>query len=124
MKGRLTGTDMKESWSVAEFYEVSKPHFEGRPFHEYARPYFHHRKPLQGSRSACIYPSESNPSFAIFEEAFDNKVLGGISRASGTLVCAQGHWYIVTYNLSFPIPNALALETCKRVNVHELAEYI
>merc|ERR1711998_391290 len=50
---RLLGTDMKESWSVAEFYEFSKPHFGHRPLHEYARPYFHHRTPRQGGRSYC-----------------------------------------------------------------------
>ena len=105
---------------MAEFYEFSKPHFGHRPLHEYARPYFHHRTPRQGGRSYCIYPSDSSPNFAIFEEAFDNKVLGGVSRASGTLGYEKGFWYIITYNLSFHIPNELALETCKRVNVHEL----
>ena len=120
-RSKLLGTDIREQWTVPEFYEFSKPHFSHRPLHEYARPYFHKKNVLPGGRKYNVFPCEGNPSFATFEEVFENKVLGGFSRGSGTLCFEKGFWYIVSYNLSFPIPNEIALETCKRIHAWELA---
>ena len=42
------------------------------------------------------------------------------ARGTGTLIKHEGFWYVVTYYLSFPIPNPLAAQTCKIIRKCEV----
>ena len=88
------GTDATERWTVEEFKA-------------YARPYF-------GPGGGWTYrPRDRSVSFtpdggaAFFDELLDNDGLGE-TRGSGVLVREGGGWKVAQYNLSIPIPNALA----------------
>lgn len=88
------GTDAMERWTVQQF-------------REYARPYF-------GPGGGWTYrPRDRNVSFtpdgrtAFFDELLDNDGLGE-TRGSGVLVRVDGSWKVAQYNLTIPIPNALA----------------
>ena len=88
------GTDATERWTVAEFQA-------------YARPYF---KPGGGW---TYVPRDRHVGFtpdgrtAFFDELLDNANLGE-TRGSGVLVWEDGAWKVAQYDLSIPIPNALA----------------
>lgn len=92
--GVFLGTDGTERWTVTEFKE-------------YALPYF-------GPGGGWTYrPRDRHVSFtpdgrtAFFDELLDNAGLGE-TRGSGVLVRENGAWKVAQYNLSIPIPNALA----------------
>ena len=55
-----------------------------------------------------IFPSSEAPVFAIFDELLESKSFGSTARGSGTLLFQSGHWFIVAYHITFPIPNDLA----------------
>lgn len=88
------GTDATERWTVAEF-------------RAYARPFF---RPGGGwtyrprGRTVSFTPDGRT---AFFDELLDNAGLGE-TRGSGVLVREDGAWKVAQYNLSIPIPNALA----------------
>jgi ketosteroid isomerase-like protein len=92
--GVFLGTDGTERWTVEEFKA-------------YARPYF---KPGGGwtyrprDRHLTV---QRDGNTAIFDELLDNDGLGE-TRGSGVLVIEDDEWKIAQYNLSIPIPNALA----------------
>jgi ketosteroid isomerase-like protein len=93
------GTDATERWTVEEFKA-------------YARPYF-------GPGGGWTYrPRDRSVSFtadggtAFFDELLDNEGLGE-TRGSGVLVREGGRWKVAQYNLSIPIPNALADEVVR-----------
>jgi hypothetical protein len=95
------GTDATERWTVAEFKA-------------YARPYF-------GPGGGWTYrPRDRSVSFtpdgrtAFFDELLDNQGLGE-TRGSGVLVLEGGAWKVAQYNLSIPIPNALADEVVRLI---------
>ena len=95
------GTDATERWTVEEF-------------RAYARPYF-------GPGGGWTYrPRNRSVSFtpdgrtAFFDELLDNQGLGE-TRGSGVLVLEDGGWKVAQYNLSIPIPNALADEVVRLI---------
>jgi hypothetical protein len=95
------GTDATERWTVAEFKA-------------YARPYF-------GPGGGWSYrPRDRSVSFtpdgrtAFFDELLDHQGLGE-TRGSGVLVLEDGAWKVAQYNLSIPIPNALADEVVRLI---------
>lgn len=88
------GTDATERWTVAEFKEYAKPHFDhGRAWN--FTPVERH-----------VYFS-NNGATAWFDESLDTPNLGP-ARGSGVLVKQGTTWKIAHYNLSIPIPNAIA----------------
>ena len=92
--GVFLGTDGTERWTIADFKA-------------YARPYF---RPGGGW---TYRPRDRHVSFtpdgltAYFDELLDSDGLGE-TRGSGVLVQEDGGWKVAQYNLSIPIPNALA----------------
>jgi len=88
------GTDATERWTVAEF----KP---------WAKPYFDKGKAWNFTPVERHVFFADNGQTAWFDEALDTPNLGP-ARGSGVLVKKQGVWKIAHYNLSIPIPNAIA----------------
>jgi len=88
------GTDATERWPIAEFKKFAMARFNkgtGWTYHK---------------RSRYIYLSEDNKT-AWFDETLHNENYGEC-RGSGVLVKIDGAWKIAQYNLTIPIPNALA----------------
>lgn len=88
------GTDATERWTIAVFRPWSKPYFDrGRAWN--FTPVERH-----------VYFSP-NGKTAWFDEELDTPNLGP-ARGSGVLVKREEGWKIAHYNLSIPIPNAIA----------------
>jgi ketosteroid isomerase-like protein len=95
------GTDATERWTVAEF----KP---------WARPYFERGKAWNFTPvDRHVYVAEGG-HLAWFDESLDTPNLGP-ARGSGVLKLVDGKWKIAHYNLSIPIPNAIADTVVKQV---------
>lgn len=95
------GTDATERWTIAEFKPWAKPHFaDGQAWN--FTPVERH-----------VYLSD-NGNTAWFDEALDTPNLGP-ARGSGVLVKKQETWKIAHYNLSIPIPNAIADTVVKQI---------
>lgn len=88
------GTDATERWTVAEFRPWSKPYFDRGKAWSFT-PVERH-----------LYFSE-NGATAWFDEKLDTPNLGP-ARGTGVLVKEDTTWKIAHYNLSIPIPNAIA----------------
>lgn len=95
------GTDATERWTIAEFKPWAKPHFEDGQAWDFT--------PVE----RYIYLSD-NGETAWFDESLDTPNLGP-ARGSGVLVKKQETWKIAHYNLSIPIPNAIADTVVKQV---------
>ncbi|NGP88952.1 nuclear transport factor 2 family protein [Aliifodinibius halophilus] len=95
------GTDATERWTVAEFRPWSKPYFDRGKAWSFT-PVERH-----------LYFSE-NGTTAWFDEALDTPNLGP-ARGTGVLISKGGEWKIAHYNLSIPIPNAIADTVIKQV---------
>jgi len=88
------GTDPGERWTLAEFKAFALPYFEkGRGWTYTVQ-----------SRHIQLAPDQQT---AWFDELLHNTSYG-LCRGSGVLVKIAGEWKIAQYNLSIPIPNALA----------------
>ncbi|MDZ7716896.1 MAG: nuclear transport factor 2 family protein [Balneolaceae bacterium] len=95
------GTDATERWTIAVFRPWSKPYFDrGRAWN--FTPVERH-----------VYFSP-NGKTAWFDEALDTPNLGP-ARGSGVLLKREEGWKIAHYNLSIPIPNAIADTVVKQV---------
>lgn len=95
------GTDATERWTIAEFRPWSKPYFDrGRAWN--FTPVERH-----------IYFSD-NGTVSWFDEKLDTPNLGP-ARGTGVLVKEDTTWKITHYNLSIPIPNAIADTVVKQV---------
>ena len=92
--GVFLGTDATERWTVAQFKEYARPHFRPGGGWTY-RP--------RGRTVSFTVDGRT----AFFDELLDNAGLGE-TRGSGVLVREGGEWKVAQYNLSIPIPNALA----------------
>lgn len=83
-----------------------------------------------------FYPSVSSPQFVTFDEILDAKSFGCPARGTGTIVMdtaisstsdtssdsgsiTTGRWLIVHYYLSFPVPNDMAKDLCKKIGDFE-----
>src|SRR5690554_417756 len=97
------GTDATERWTVGDFRPWSQPHFEDGMAWDFT-PTF--RK---------IYFSE-NGMVAWFDEELDTPNLGP-ARGTGVLTrTADEEWKITHYNLTIPIPNAIADDVVQQIN--------
>lgn len=99
--GVFLGTDATERWTVAEFREYARPHFERGRGWTYT--------PLE--RHVTI---GAGGATAWFDERLHNEGLGE-TRGSGVLVLVGGHWKVAQYNLTIPVPNDLADEVVERI---------
>lgn len=88
------GTDATERWTIAEFRPWSKPYFDQGDAWNFT-PVERH-----------VYFS-ANGRVSWFDEVLDTPNLGP-ARGTGVLVKREGEWKISHYNLSIPIPNAIA----------------
>jgi mono/diheme cytochrome c family protein len=92
--GVFLGTDPAERWTVAEFQAYARPYFDAGRGWTY-RPTV---------RNIVVGPGEQ---VAWFDELLHNATYG-TTRGSGVLVREDGRWRIALYDLSIPVPNALA----------------
>ena len=111
--GRFLGTDASENWPVEEFLEFSRPHFRDGKGWTYI--------PRLETRVLSYYPSVESPIFATFDELLDSPSFPSTCRGSGSLCfnSDKQSWYVVSYHLTFPIPNDIAKETCDRIATFE-----
>lgn len=110
--GYFLGTDATEHWDVSHFYEYSKPHFDAGVAWTY--------RPIEGSRKVHYFPSKETPAFCTFDESLDSEVFS-MGRGTGSMVYnkSKSSWFILSYHLSFPIPNEFAPYVCKAISVYE-----
>jgi ketosteroid isomerase-like protein len=95
------GTDATERWSRAEFAEYVAAAFDRGRGWTY-RP------------TARWVSVSTDGNTAWFDERLTNANYGE-TRGSGVLVQERGDWKIAQYNLTIPIPNALAREVVARI---------
>jgi hypothetical protein len=95
------GTDATERWTISEFRPWAKPYFDRGQAWNFT-PVDRH-----------VYLSE-NKQIAWFDESLDTPNLGP-ARGTGVLQFQRGSWKIAHYNLSIPIPNAIADTVVKQV---------
>jgi SnoaL-like protein len=99
--GVFMGTDATERWTVTAFRAWAKPHFDKKKAWSF--------KP----RDRYVDFSADGKT-AWFDEMLDTPNLG-LCRGSGVLVLLSGNWKIAQYNLSIPIPNAMADAVVKQI---------
>lgn len=102
--GVFLGTDATERWTVDEFRAYARPHFDAGRGWTYRVT----------ARHVAV---DSGGAYAWFDEALENAKLGAC-RGSGVLRREAGVWRIVHYNLTIPVPNALALEVAEQIRRH------
>ncbi len=95
------GTDATERWTRDEFMAYAKPYFDQGRGWTYMMIERH------------IFIAHDGAT-AWFDERLDNASLGE-TRGSGVLVKTDGRWQVTQYNLTIPIPNALAGEVVARI---------
>ncbi len=94
-------TDATERWPIEEFRAYAQRRFDagtGWTYHVRQRHVF-----LDGDHTT-----------AWFDEALHNDKYGEC-RGTGVLVKTDGAWKIAQYNLTIPIPNAIALDVVKMI---------
>jgi hypothetical protein len=99
--GVFMGTDATERWTVPAFREWAKPQFQKKSAWSF-KPHDRH------------IDFSGDGKTAWFDEMLDTPNLG-LCRGSGVLVLLGGKWKIAQYNLSIPIPNALAASVVKQI---------
>jgi hypothetical protein len=102
--GYFIGTDATERWSIPQFYDYTKPHFDqghGWTYTTMSRNISYHN----------VATDESSPSVAWFDELLHHDRFG-TTRNSGVmiLVCIDQEkqeyvWKVAQYHLTIPIPN-------------------
>ena len=95
------GTDGSERWDVAQFRAYAHPHFAAGKGWSYRAT----------ERHITLAP---DGRVAWFDETLANESYGPC-RGSGVLRLIDGQWKISQYNLSIPIPNALAKTVVKMI---------
>lgn len=97
--GSFLGTDGSENWSIPEFKEYSRPHFQGDSAWVYI--------PVVNSRKCKCFPSNTTPSMATFDELLTAPSMKIKLRGSGVLTfdSQMARWTILSYHLSFSIPD-------------------
>jgi ketosteroid isomerase-like protein len=99
--GVFLGTDATERWPVDAFRAYAKPHFDKGQGWTYRATERH-------------VDVDAASGYAWFDEALENAKLGAC-RGSGVLRREGGAWKIVQYNLTIPVPNALALDFAEQI---------
>jgi hypothetical protein len=99
------GTDATERWTKDEF-------------RQFAHPYFARGKAWTYKATARWISFAPDRQVAWFDELLESPHLG-TCRGSGVLVSVAGTWKIMQYNLSIPIPNALADSVVKQIQAVE-----
>ncbi len=95
------GTDASERWTHSEF-------------RAFAHPYFSKGKGWTFTpRSRHVFLSEDGGT-AWFDEVLDSASYGEC-RGTGVLSRRAGEWRITQYNLTIPIPNALAKDVVRMI---------
>jgi len=102
--GVFMGTDATERWTVAAF-------------RVWAKPYFDKKKAWSFKPRDRHVDFSADGKTAWFDEMLDTPNLG-LCRGSGVLVLLSGNWKIAQYNLSIPIPNAMAGAIVKQIASH------
>ena len=95
------GTDATERWPIDEFRTYAMKRFEtgtGWTYHV---------------RQRHVY-LDDDANTAWFDEVLHNDKYGEC-RGTGVLIKLNGAWKIVQYNLTFPIPNEIALDVVKMI---------
>lgn len=95
------GTDPSERWTLAEFREYARPHFDEEQGWTY----------VPTERQVTVGPHGKT---AWFHELLDNDKYG-LARGTGVLVKEESGWKIAQYHLAFPIPNELSREITGRI---------
>lgn len=95
------GTDATERWTLSQFKDFAKPYFEKGKGWTYA----------SRDRRINLTPDGNT---AWFDELLDNAKLGEC-RGSGVLIRVGDGWKVSQYNLSIPVPNALAEQFAKAI---------
>ncbi|MDQ1472510.1 MAG: hypothetical protein QOJ99_3990 [Bryobacterales bacterium] len=98
------GTDASERWTVTQFREFARPHFQRKTTWDF-KPRDRH---IDFSKDGKI---------SWFDEMLDTTNLG-VCRGSGVLVLDGREWKIAQYNLSIPIPNAMAKDIVTKIGVN------
>lgn len=98
------GTDGAERWTKKEFMDYVKPHFERGNGWTY----------IASERK--ITETTLNSVFIFDEKLFNEKY--GYCRGTGVLIKNGSEWKIAQYNLSIPVPNAIALDVVKQIQKH------
>ena len=99
--GVFIGTDATERWTLAQFREWAHPHFQQKKTWNFK------------SRDRHIDFSPDG-KIAWFDEMLNTANLG-VCRGSGVLVLDGKEWKIAQYNLSIPVPNAIASEIVAKI---------
>ncbi|WDE04713.1 nuclear transport factor 2 family protein [Thalassomonas viridans] len=94
------GTDAGERWDKQAFSEFVEPYFSQGKGWLY-RPQERHI-------------TQSGKNMAFFDELLSNESYG-VCRGSGVLVKTAAGWKIAQYNLSIPLPNAIAKQVVKQI---------
>lgn len=102
------GTDASERWSIGEL-------------EAFARPYFSNGRGWTYSEKERHISVAADGRTAWFDEALWNDTYG-TCRGTGVLVLVEGVWKISQYNLTIPIPNALAAGFAEKIREHENRE--
>jgi hypothetical protein len=95
------GTDATERWTKDEF-------------RRYAHPFFAKGKAWTYKATSRWISFAPDRQVAWFDELLESPHLG-TCRGSGVLILVGGAWKIEQYNLSIPIPNALADSVVKQI---------
>jgi hypothetical protein len=99
--GVFMGTDASERWTVSQFRDWARPHFQSKKAWSF-KPRDRH---IDFSADGRV---------AWFDEMLDTPNLG-TCRGSGVLARIGNDWKITQYNLSIPIPNDLAATVVKQI---------
>ena len=99
------GTDPSERWTLGEFREFATPYFERGTGWKYE------------CRSRHL-GFDDDARTAWFDEILFNEKYGNV-RGSGVLTLSEGEWRIRQYNLTFMVPNDLALDLVEKIRAHQ-----
>jgi hypothetical protein len=111
------GTDINEYWTGEDFFQYAHSYFTGeKPAWIYV--------PVPSSRKYVYFPSKESPAFATFDEWMTSESFALTCRGTGTLIYENNRWLIASYQLTFPIPNDLAKDLCKKIFLFERQQTI
>jgi hypothetical protein len=116
--GCFVGTDATEYWTVEEFKLYCEPHFRSPSAWIYL--------PISGKRTLFPFSSStaasasSPPVMASFDELLQSKSMNCDVRGTGTVVwnTDKQKWEILSYYLSFPIPDAVGSRVTRLIGDH------